>query len=428
MAYSIDIAQLNTAPIMPEQPGTPVAIRPGTAQSSSEQASSDGIGAVVAGGTQDGITATYDPVDREVDFVNTDKGSVAVAAHEALTDPHSQYTTDAEVASAIGTHSAAADPHGDRAYSDNELAAAMIDVSNAIAAIELDDLADVSAAAPSTNDVLTWNGTAWAPAAGGGSYLPLSGGTLTGTLNMSTRATLNGSLTGWGAGLSSVFAFDGGALYSFSNQNIVFGQGFYHDGTNGRYRYNGIAVCAGVYDAGDFYILTAVPGTAGNIPAFVERLRISYQGTCELKSTPFNIDNTYGVRWGGSSNVEIVGASGGAFTIRTNGSDRVTVDSSEANFNSNIVMHSTFQVANGGSGVSTHSVGSLVVAKYKVSGTVTGVNAFGTINASGTNVLEVAGYATGTSGNVTSGTWRCLGAGDILSATTNQFALWQRTA
>lgn len=143
MAYSIDISQLNISPIMPEQPGIPVAGRPGAAQSTSEQATADDIGAVVVAGDQDGVAVSYDHVDRAVDFVNTDKGSVAVAAHEALADPHPQYTTDAEataiaasaisahvaaldphpqyntdaeVASAIGTHSSATDPHGDRAF------------------------------------------------------------------------------------------------------------------------------------------------------------------------------------------------------------------------------------------------------------------------------------------------------------------------
>lgn len=60
-----------------------------------------------------GITVTVDGVTYTV--TNADRGSVAVAAHEGKSDPHPQYTTDAEAQSitnaGIAAHEAAADPH-----------------------------------------------------------------------------------------------------------------------------------------------------------------------------------------------------------------------------------------------------------------------------------------------------------------------------
>lgn len=53
----------------------------------------------------------------------------------------------------------------------------------------ISDLSDVAATAPSTNDVLTWNGSTWTPAAGGGAFLPLAGGTLTGLLTLDDVTT-----------------------------------------------------------------------------------------------------------------------------------------------------------------------------------------------------------------------------------------------
>lgn len=123
MAYSIDIAQLNVGPILPEQPSTAAlaGLPGGVAQSTSEQASADTVAEVITGGTHDGVSVVYDSADRTLGITNTDKGSVAVAAHEAALDPHPQYETAAEVAGQITTHSGATDPHGDRAYADSLL-------------------------------------------------------------------------------------------------------------------------------------------------------------------------------------------------------------------------------------------------------------------------------------------------------------------
>lgn len=124
MGYSIDIGAGSNAPVPPLQPASAnVATGRASGQVTSEQSSADTVGGVVAGGTQDGITVVYDPIDKTVDFTNTDKGSVAVASHVAAVDPHTQYETTAEVAAQIATHSTATDPHGDRAYSDAALSA-----------------------------------------------------------------------------------------------------------------------------------------------------------------------------------------------------------------------------------------------------------------------------------------------------------------
>ncbi len=124
MPFSVDISTQNLGPVPPAVPGGGVASAPqAVAQQAAEQGISDAIGDVVTGGTFDGMSLTYDPVDREISGTNTDKGSVAVAAHEAAPDPHSQYHTAAEVAADIAVHSAAADPHGDRAYTDSAFTA-----------------------------------------------------------------------------------------------------------------------------------------------------------------------------------------------------------------------------------------------------------------------------------------------------------------
>ena len=57
----------------------------------------DAAGAAITAGTGDGVTLTYNDTGNAVDATNTDKGSVAVTAHEAAADPHPQYLTHAEV-------------------------------------------------------------------------------------------------------------------------------------------------------------------------------------------------------------------------------------------------------------------------------------------------------------------------------------------
>jgi hypothetical protein len=79
------------APITPLLPAVGTAPAAAKGQATSEQASADSVGAVIAGGTQDGILAVYNTILRALDLTNTDKGSVARAAHEAASDPHPQY-------------------------------------------------------------------------------------------------------------------------------------------------------------------------------------------------------------------------------------------------------------------------------------------------------------------------------------------------
>lgn len=112
MPLSFDIGAQSNAPVPPAQPaqGVSVASRP-TGTTASDQGVADQVGAVVTGGTFDGLALSYNGTTRAVSGTNTDKGSVAVAAHEAASDPHPQYTTDAEVAAEIAAHEAASDPH-----------------------------------------------------------------------------------------------------------------------------------------------------------------------------------------------------------------------------------------------------------------------------------------------------------------------------
>lgn len=114
MARSYDMALQSDARVAPsEPPATAARANTPTGTSVSDFNVAQTIGDVVTGGDQDGVSATYDPVDREVDFLNTDKGTVAVAAHVALPDPHGDRAySDAQLAA----HTVAADPHGDRAF------------------------------------------------------------------------------------------------------------------------------------------------------------------------------------------------------------------------------------------------------------------------------------------------------------------------
>lgn len=56
-----------------------------------DERAQDAVGAAITAGSGDGVTLTYDDVGNKIDAVNTDKGSVAVAAHVAAPDPHPQY-------------------------------------------------------------------------------------------------------------------------------------------------------------------------------------------------------------------------------------------------------------------------------------------------------------------------------------------------
>lgn len=75
----------------------------------------DAVGAAIAAGTGDGVTLTYDDAGNAIGATNTDKGSVAVAAHVGAGDPHPQYTTEAEASAAavavLAAHLADPRPH-----------------------------------------------------------------------------------------------------------------------------------------------------------------------------------------------------------------------------------------------------------------------------------------------------------------------------
>lgn len=220
MPLSFDIGAQSNAPVPPAQPaqGVSVAPRP-TGTAASDQGVADQVGAIVTGGTFDGLSLSYNGTTRAISGTNTDKGSTAVAAHEAELDPHPQYHTSAEVADDIAAHSAAVDPHGDRAYADSGDAATAAAAAAALAATELGDLADVDLTGATAGDALVFDGTNWLPVAGGGGgggvtdhgaltgladddhpqyhddargdarYLQLSGGTLSGQVFYSTEST-----------------------------------------------------------------------------------------------------------------------------------------------------------------------------------------------------------------------------------------------
>jgi hypothetical protein len=95
--FRIDINDGRNKPVEPLQPPGGTALPPTTApaQGSNEASTAQTIGDVVDGGTHDGVSTSYDAGTRTIDIVNTDKGSVAVAAHVALADPHTQYVEKA---------------------------------------------------------------------------------------------------------------------------------------------------------------------------------------------------------------------------------------------------------------------------------------------------------------------------------------------
>ena len=79
-------------------------IAPGATTYADENAQ-DAVGAAIAAGTGDGASLTYNDSGNAINVTNTDKGSSAVAAHEAAADPHPQYTTAAEAAAAAPVQS-----------------------------------------------------------------------------------------------------------------------------------------------------------------------------------------------------------------------------------------------------------------------------------------------------------------------------------
>jgi hypothetical protein len=78
-----------------EADGFDVAAGPGEFSARVDQlpeAIQDIVGGMVTGGVEDGVNVSYDDADGKLDFVNTDKGSEAVATHEAMPYPHPGYT------------------------------------------------------------------------------------------------------------------------------------------------------------------------------------------------------------------------------------------------------------------------------------------------------------------------------------------------
>lgn len=73
-----------------------------------DEQAQDAAGAMVSGNTEDGLSVTYDDTANKLNFTNTDKGSSAVATHEAAGNPHPQYLTQAEGDAAYDTLGAAA--------------------------------------------------------------------------------------------------------------------------------------------------------------------------------------------------------------------------------------------------------------------------------------------------------------------------------
>lgn len=92
MAFSVDISTQNIGPVAPSVPASVASAAPtAVAQQTSEQGIADTVGDVVTSGTFDGLSFSYNSTLRAVSGTNTDKGTVAVAAHVALADPHTQY-------------------------------------------------------------------------------------------------------------------------------------------------------------------------------------------------------------------------------------------------------------------------------------------------------------------------------------------------
>lgn len=66
------------------------------------EAAQDTSASMITGATHDGVSVSYNDVGNTLAITNTDKGSSAVATHEAASDPHTQYQKESEKASANG--------------------------------------------------------------------------------------------------------------------------------------------------------------------------------------------------------------------------------------------------------------------------------------------------------------------------------------
>lgn len=67
-----------------------------------DEQAQDATASAFALGAQDGLTITYDDALNKFNSINTDKGSVAIATHEGLADPHTQYQLESEKNQPLG--------------------------------------------------------------------------------------------------------------------------------------------------------------------------------------------------------------------------------------------------------------------------------------------------------------------------------------
>ena len=68
-----------------------------------DERAQDAIGTALSAGTGDGVSLEYDDAGNAINPTNTDKGSTAVADHEAALDPHAQYALDSDLGTAATT-------------------------------------------------------------------------------------------------------------------------------------------------------------------------------------------------------------------------------------------------------------------------------------------------------------------------------------
>ncbi len=111
MARSFDISVQSQTTVAPSTPVAAAISRGGSvpsASSTTEVGDDRSVGMVIVNGSHDGISASYDESTRTVDLTNTNKGTVAVAAHTLAADPHGDRAySDAQ----LTAHGAALDPH-----------------------------------------------------------------------------------------------------------------------------------------------------------------------------------------------------------------------------------------------------------------------------------------------------------------------------
>lgn len=98
-------------PVVVQQPFRAIAttsdLPEGTNLYFTDERAQDAAGAAIAAGAGDGVSLAYDDVANAINATNTDKGSVAVTAHEAAANPHPQYALASSVVGPVPTRIAA---------------------------------------------------------------------------------------------------------------------------------------------------------------------------------------------------------------------------------------------------------------------------------------------------------------------------------